>query len=220
MALRVSNLTAVLPGDTGMVRVLDGVSFQVAPGDALDVVGPSGSGKTTLLRAVALLLPGATGELSLGNASSSSVDPRVWRSRVALLPQKPAIIPGTVRDNLLVPWRLKVREGTALPSESHLAERLEAVGIDAELDRDAARLSVGQHARLAFLRVLLTEPDVVLLDEADAALDDASVALVGEATRRFLAGGGAAVRVRHRADDGVANRRMHLEHGRLTEVGA
>ena len=84
------------------------------------------------------------------------------------------------------------------------------------LDRDAARLSVGQAARVAFLRVLLAEPRVLLLDEPDAALDDAAAASLADALRGFLAGGGAIARVRHHVSDGLATRRLRLEGGRLT----
>lgn len=214
--LEARELSAVLPGETGPVRVLDGVSLSVDAGEILDVVGPSGSGKTTLLRALARLLPGATGTLLLGSAPAETIAPAVWRTRVALQPQKPAIVEGDVRANLLLPWTLKVRHGVARPSDASLGESLASVGLtDIALDRDAARLSVGQAARVAFLRVTLTRPEVLLLDEPDAALDEDSARSVTELTRRFAENGGAIVRVRHHRSDGLAARRLRLADGTL-----
>lgn len=226
MLLEAHELTCVLPGDAGDVRILDGASLAVAPGAIVDVTGPSGAGKTTLLRALARLLPGATGSLSLDGTPAEKIAPAIWRASVALLPQKPAIVAGSVRDNLLLPWALKVRRATgssahaAPPADAALAAALARVHLDVALDRDAARLSVGQAARVALLRVLLTTPRVLLLDEPDAALDDASSAAVGEMTREFAETGGGVVRVRHQRADALASERLLLEGGRLVAVGA
>lgn len=218
--LSATGLTVVLSGDAGPVRVLDGVSLALDPATITDVTGPSGAGKTTLLRAVARLLPGAEGQLELRGVDADAIAPGEWRTRVALLPQRAAIVSGTVRDNLLLPWSLKVRHGHAAPSASALDEALASVGLGVDLDRDASRLSVGQAARVALLRVLLTEPEVLLLDEPDANLDDASAASVAEMTRGFAERGGAVVRVRHQRSDALAARRLRLEHGHLSEVSA
>ncbi len=219
--LRALDLIASLPGDDGPVRVLSGVSLHVDAGEVLDIVGPSGSGKSTLLRALARLMPGATGRLELDGADAASVSPQVWRTRVTLVPQKPAIANGCLRDNLLMPWLLKVRRAEDAPSDAALEAALDEVGLSGlSLDRDAARLSVGQQGRLALLRVTLAAPRVLLLDEADAALDADSVAAVTELTRRFAERGGAAVRVRHRESDGLARRTLRMADGALTEVGA
>jgi putative ABC transport system ATP-binding protein len=217
--LAAHGLTAVLPGDAGDVRVLDGASLSVAPGEVVDVVGPSGSGKSTLLRALARLLPQASGELSLAGTPAHSISALEWRREVSLLPQKPSIVVGTIRDNLLLPWRLKVRAGQEAPDDDALRESLAYIHLgDLALDRPAARLSVGQQARVATLRVVLTRPKVLLLDEADAALDTDSSAAVTAMTREFAGNGGAVVRVRHREDDGLAGRKLGMLAGRLEEV--
>lgn len=217
--LSATALTATLVGDVGPVRVLDGVDFTLQPGEIVDVVGPSGSGKSTLLRALAWLLPGAEGRLTLEGEAHHELTPQRWRSLVALVPQKPAIIDAAVHDNLVLPWALKARHGSTPPSGDELRAALDSVGLaDVALDRSALRLSVGQQARIAFVRVLLTAPRVLLLDEADAALDDTSSQLVSEACSRFAREGGGIVRVRHRATDGLANRRLRMHAGAIEEV--
>jgi putative ABC transport system ATP-binding protein len=218
-------LTAILPGDAGDVRVLDGVSLAVDAGEVVDVVGPSGSGKSTFLRALARLLPGATGSLAVNGTPASAASPQQWRRMVALLPQKPVMLDGCVRDNLLVPWTLGVRRGQPRPDDAALAKGLERLGVDAALDRDASRLSVGQAARIAFLRTLLTDPVVLLLDEPDAALDDVAADALASLMAEFVAetpgrGARAVVRVRHHHPDGLAARRLCLDGGNLTVEAA
>jgi len=217
--LAAHDLSVTLPGDVGEVRVLDGIDLEVAAGEIVDVTGPSGSGKTTLVLAIAQLLPGAVGRLELDGHPAEDLSPQQWRAAVAMLPQRPAIMPGSVRDNLMLPWRLKIRDAEKPPGDDRLAEQLVAVGLrDVALQRDAARLSVGQQARIALSRVLLTTPRALLLDEPDAALDDASAEAVACIAREFAAAGGGVIRVRHRGSDGLASRRLMLEGGRIAEV--
>jgi putative ABC transport system ATP-binding protein len=205
--------------DAGPVRVLDGIDLTLESGTLADVVGPSGAGKSTLLLALARLLPGAAGTLELDGEAAGTIDPRHWRMRVAYLPQRSALLPGTVATNLLLPWRLKVREGLTPPDEAALREAMDRVRLtDVALDRDVARLSEGQAARITFLRTILTAPRILLLDEPDAALDAESSAEVGRLTREFADAGGAVLRVRHHVADGLADRRLHLAGGHLTEV--
>lgn len=216
-----SDLVALLRADGRDVRVLDGVSLALAPGDVADITGPSGSGKTTLLRALARLLPEVIGSLSLDSVPAASITPTAWRTAVALLPQKPAIFSGTVAENLMIPWTLKARHGQQPPTDTALRAALGSVALDdVGLDRDAARLSVGQQARVALLRVLLTKPRVLLLDEPDAALDSASSDAVGSLFSDFAAAGGAIVRVRHHRSDGLATERYILQGGTLSTIPA
>jgi putative ABC transport system ATP-binding protein len=217
--LSARSLRAALPSEAGEVAVLDGISFDLASGEIVDITGPSGSGKTTLLRALARLLPSATGELTLRGMPACEIPPQQWRTEVALMPQKPVIVVGCIRDNLLVPWRFKLRAHEAAPDDAALSEALAEVALDdLALERDSARLSVGQQARVAMVRVMLTRPAVLLLDEPDAALDHASAEAVHAMVARFAERGGAVTRVRHRGDDGLAGRRLSLAGGRLTEV--
>lgn len=217
-ALEARSLTVSRHGDAGLLRVLDGIDLMLAGGTLVDVVGPSGAGKTTLLLALARLLPGVEGSLALDGEPSSAIDPRTWRVRVAYLPQRSALLPGTVGHNLTLPWRLKVRAEVHPPGSEALRAALDRVRLsDVALDRDVARLSEGQSARIALLRTVLTRPRVLLLDEPDAALDEESAEQVGQLTREFVDAGGAVVRVRHHRTDGLAERRVRLSGGALVE---
>jgi putative ABC transport system ATP-binding protein len=218
--LQARGVTATRPGDDGSVTVLRGVDIDLAGGTLTDLSGPSGSGKTTLLLALARLLPGAAGDLTLDGIPASQVDPTAWRTRVAYLPQRASLARGTVGENLLAPWRLAVRHGLEPPARVDLESALAGVGMDdVALDRDVARLSVGQCARVALLRVVLAVPEALLLDEPDASLDDETAAQVARLTREFVATGGAVLRVRHARADAHADLRLRLQGGLLSEVG-
>jgi len=219
--LTAEGLTFTSHADPGPHVVLDRVSLAIDAGEIVDVRGPSGAGKTTLLRALARLLPDATGTLSLAGRPATDYAPAEWRSRVTLLPQTVAMRQGTVRDNLLMPWSLKVRSADSAPPDGVLEQALHDVGLaEIALGRDASRLSVGQAARVALLRAVLTGPSVLLLDEPDANLDDESAAQVSVMTERFAADGGAVMRVRHQRGDVMAHRTLRLAGGHLTEVGS
>ena len=202
----------------GSLRVLDGVSFSMETGEVTDLVGPSGSGKSTLLLAMARLRPMTSGELVLLDRPTSQVDGVEWRQQVVYVPQKATLFPGTVEDNLLAPWKLSCRREKTPPTRERMRRDLDRIGLDdVELERDMARLSGGQAARIALLRALLLEAPLTLLDEVDAALDDASASMVGALVAAEAREGRSFLRVRHRAPDGFATRRLQLAEGSLVE---
>ena len=197
--------------------LLSGASFSLEAGGVYDLVGPSGSGKSTLLRVCARMLARDGGELFLDGAPSSSFEPVQWRRRVCLVPQQPALVGGTVRDNLLLPWTLSVNAGSAPPADGDFERLLEAADLhDVELGRNAAQLSGGQAARVALLRAFATRPRVLLLDEVDAALDDESARAVGRLTKSLVDDRMACLRIRRRAADGVACGTFSLRDGALS----
>lgn len=207
-------------GSAADAQVLfSGVGLELSAGDLVDLVGPSGSGKTTLLRTLARLHPWATGKLSLDRIPATDITPQVWRTRVALLPQKAAFVEGTIADNLLLPYGLIAWAQTKRPDETQLRSILDDVGLeDIELEHDVERLSMGQSARVALCRTLLTKPEVLLLDEADAALDPVSVERISLLVAGYVrAGRHACIRIRHRESDGHTTRRLVFSDGRLRE---
>jgi putative thiamine transport system ATP-binding protein len=151
-------------------RLLLSMDVEIGPGEVLTVMGPSGSGKSTLLAFVAGLIDpafAAEGHVLLDGRDVAHLPPE--ERRIGLLFQDPLLFPHlSVGSNLL----FGVARHT-LDRCSKVREALSAAGLDGFEDRDPATLSGGQKARVALMRVLLSEPHALLLDEPFSKLDTA-----------------------------------------------
>jgi putative ABC transport system ATP-binding protein len=149
------------------------------PEGASCLAGPSGSGKSTVLRVLNRLADPESGTVRYRGEDVRARDVLELRREVCLVPQLPALLPGTVADNV----RQASRLGHLDPDVPTL---LDLAGLDASYaDRDAALLSVGEQQRAMLARALALEPRVLLLDEPTSALDEAARGAV-EATLRHL----------------------------------
>lgn len=145
----------------------------------LAVRGPSGAGKSTLLRVLGRLEDRFVGQIYLQERPYEEISAVEWRRLVQYVHQTPITFPGTVRDNLLLAWKLSAFRNIPLPPTEQVAREMNALGLDADfLDRDAQLLSGGERARVALLRHLLSGPQILLLDEPTASLDRGSRSLV------------------------------------------
>jgi putative ABC transport system ATP-binding protein len=143
------------------------------------VAGPSGSGKSTLLRLLNRLADPHSGRVLYEGVDVQELDPLALRREVSLVPQLPALIDGTVHENIAYGPRLA---GRSFDTRSCL----ELAGLDPEFEgRDASKLSVGEQQRVMLARALALEPRVLLLDEPTSALDEGARDAV-EATLRAL----------------------------------
>ena len=138
------------------------------PVGASSLLGPSGSGKSTLLRLLNRLADPDSGRIVYEGRDVRDYDPLALRREVSLVPQLPALIDGTVHENIAYGPRLA---GHSFDARSCL----ELAGLDPEFEgRDASKLSVGEQQRVMLARALALEPRVLLLDEPTSALDQAA----------------------------------------------
>lgn len=203
--------------------VFENLSFTMERGEIVDLVGPSGSGKSSLLTACARLNPHAHGTFVLDGVGSDEFSAQQWRRDVSYLPQKPILTGKDVAEAIRLPWTLAIRgkggrAARSLPDE-RIRTTLDAMGCeDIDLARAPHDLSGGQAARVALARTLLTDPKVLLADEADAGLDDNNASKVAAIMADAAAHGMAIIRIRHRPPDGHATRTLMLDAGRLTDL--
>jgi len=179
--------------------ILDGADVSVPRGSFVLLTGPSGAGKSTLLRLFCRLEEPQAGQVLLDGQPVSGLPPAQLRRRVSYLQQTPAVIPGSVRENLLLPFSFKAASGQERPDDAALTALLDSLAAgDIPLDQEAATLSVGQRQRLCLARSLLTRPEALLLDEPTSALDPESAsAVLGAAESFCLDQGGTVVLVSH-----------------------
>jgi putative ABC transport system ATP-binding protein len=159
--------------------VLRGVDLQLEEG-ATAILGPSGSGKSTLLRLLNRLADPDEGTVRFRGKDVRSLDPLELRRRACLVPQLPALLPGTVADN--------VRYGPSLcDRETDVERQLRLAGLDESYaERQGDRLSVGEQQRVMLARALALEPEVLLLDEPTSALDERTQAGVEATLARLV----------------------------------
>ncbi|WP_129113545.1 ABC transporter ATP-binding protein [Halegenticoccus tardaugens] len=160
------NLTRIVDGEP----IVNDVSISVTESDVLVVVGPSGAGKSSFLRLLNRLDEPTDGTVLLDGVDYRTIDPRLLRMRVGLVPQDPALVPGTVSENVA---RGPILRGE--PVDQTAVERLlDRLGLEGYDSRDVEELSGGEKQRVAIARTLLNDPDVLLLDEPTSHLDSAA----------------------------------------------
>jgi ATP-binding cassette subfamily B protein len=208
--------------EAGDEIVLDDVVFDIAPGRVVGLLGRTGSGKSTIARLITRLYEPQSGAVRVGGSATWDIDLGDLRHRVAMVTQDVQLFRATVRQNLTF--------FDDPVSDERLAEaihRLELdewldslpAGLDTMLDSGSSGLSAGQAQLLAFTRIFLRDPGVVVLDEASSRLDPATEALIERAVDHLLEDR-TAILIAHRletvarVDDIVI-----LEDGRVIEYG-
>jgi ATP-binding cassette subfamily C protein CydD len=187
--VRLERVSFSYPGRPGLV--LDAIDLELAPGETVALVGGSGSGKSTIASLVLGLAEPSGGRVRTGAVDLAACDPSAWRTQLAWVPQRPALLHATVAEN--------IRLGDPNAGDARVRTAAAAVGADAfvsELEDgyetvvgDGGRpLSAGQLRRIALARAFLRDAALVVLDEPTAHLDPANAELVGDAIERLRDG--------------------------------
>ncbi len=215
--LEVRGLSLELGGRT----ILDSVDLGIRKGEAFCILGGSGAGKSMLLRTLVRLHEATEGMVLLDGSTICDLDPPDLRRRVSLVQQSPAMLEGTVEENLLFGIRL-----VGIPEEearTRTKEAMSRASLDPSfLDRRAEKLSGGERQRVAIARAYALRPEVLLMDEPTAALDPRTTreverAILGLKEESSLT----MVIVTHDIDQArrLGDRTILLRHGRVVAEG-
>ncbi|MFD8095194.1 ABC transporter ATP-binding protein [Streptomyces malaysiensis] len=203
-------------------EALAGISLTIPAGQTVAFVGETGAGKSTLVKLVARFYDPTGGAVRVDGVDLREFDLTEYRGHLGVVPQEPYLFAGTVRD--------AIAYGRPGASDAEVEAAARAVGahdmvasLDGgylhEVSERGRNLSAGQRQLIALARAELVNPDILLLDEATAALDLATEALVNQATDR-LTGRRTTLVVAHRLTTAArADRVVVLDHGRVVEDG-
>lgn len=184
--------------------VLRDISLRIEPGAILGIVGRTGSGKSTITRLIPRFLDPQHGVVRVGGIDVRETTLAELRARIGVIQQDVQLFDASIRDNLTLFDEINsVTAGqlTSVLDDLGLGDWLRALpdGLETRLGADGVGLSAGQMQLISCARVLLRDPDIVILDEASARLDPATEQLLHQALARLLAGRTAIV-VAHRLD--------------------
>jgi NitT/TauT family transport system ATP-binding protein len=163
--LNLENLTYSYHSKDAETKAIENLSFTVNEGDFVGIVGPSGCGKTTLLNLLANIISPSLGNILLNNKSLS-----LSRDKMALMPQKDQLFEWrTIEKNILL--GLEIRKINTKENREMGLALLKKYGLGEITKKHPSELSGGMRQRVALIRTLVTQPDILLLDEPFSALD-------------------------------------------------
>ncbi|MGI9416917.1 MAG: ATP-binding cassette domain-containing protein [Geminicoccaceae bacterium] len=191
-------------------KLIDSIDLTLDAGGLTVVMGPNGAGKSLLLRLLHGLIPPTSGEIDWGGMPLS---PAI-RQRQGMVFQRPVLLRRSVAANL--DFALGLREGGSAAERDALLDR---VGLLGQAGQPARLLSGGEQQRLALIRALALEPDVLFLDEPTASLDPASVLTIEEVVRSAVRSGTKVIFVTHDLNQArrLGDEVVFLHRGRVLE---
>lgn len=180
---RVSFENVGLRYGTASDNSLEGINLKVRPGETVGIIGATGSGKSSLVGLIPRFYPCTEGVVRVDGRDVKSLDTDKLRSRIGFVMQRSELFKGSVRDNMK--WGAPDASDEQIEEALYRAQVLDVIkekgGLDAEVEQEGRNFSGGQKQRLSIARALVSEPEILILDDSSSALDFATDAALRRA---------------------------------------
>ncbi|HJC22380.1 MAG TPA: ABC transporter ATP-binding protein/permease [Candidatus Eisenbergiella merdavium] len=203
-------------------KVLNDVSFRIRPGETIALVGPTGAGKTTIVNLISRFYDIQEGRVAIDGHDVKEVSIESLRRQMGIMTQDNFLFSGTIRDN--------IRYGKLDATDEEIVAAAKAVnahdfimrlekGYDTELSERGGGLSIGQKQLLAFARTMVSDPAILILDEATSSIDTKTELLVQEGIEHLLKGRTSFVIAHRLSTIQKADRIFVIDNGTILEEG-
>lgn len=203
--------------------VLKDINFQVEPGETLAIVGSTGSGKSTIINILNRFYEIQKGHIRVDDTDIREFDLEAFRRRIAIVLQDVFLFSGTVYDNISLRderiTREQVMEASKMIGAHAFIEKLPG-GYDYEVMERGATLSMGQRQLISFVRALVFDPDILILDEATSSIDPETESVIQYAIETLIAKRTSIIIAHRLSTIQHADKIMVLSKGRIEELGA
>ena len=208
--------------DEPETKVLDNVSFKIKPGETIALVGPTGAGKTTIVNLISRFYNATSGRVLVDGKDLQEVTIASLRRQMGVMTQDNYLFSGTIRDNIKY-GRLDATDeemvAAAKAVHAHRFIMQMEKGYDTEISERGARLSIGQRQLLAFARTMISNPAILILDEATSSIDTHTEILVQQGIESLLKGRTSFVIAHRLSTIKNADRIFVIDNGGIVESG-
>jgi len=205
------------------IEVLKGVSFLVRPGETLAIVGPTGSGKTTIINLISRFYNINSGQIKIDDKSINDYKINCLRSNIGVILQDVFLFADTIQNNVTL-FDEDISEDQVINAAKELGIHEFIMSLPGNYNFNVQErgntLSSGQKQLIAFMRVLIKNPDILILDEATSSIDSYSEDLIKNATRRITKNKTSVVIAHRLSTIEAASTIIYMEDGLILEIGS
>ena len=203
-------------------KVLDNISFKINPSETFAIVGPTGSGKTTITNLITKFYELDSGNILLDGNDIDSYNLENIRNKIGIILQDVFLFADTIFNNItLFNEKISIQDVEKAAKELEIHEFITSLpnGYNFNVSERGTTLSSGQKQLIAFLRVLVNNPDILILDEATSSIDSYSEDLIKKATNKITKGKTSIIIAHRLSTVESADKIIYMENGKILEYG-